>query len=141
MEWIMSVMSTLVFLLVFLWLVLSGLHFLRWRSKYSPETTIAKYPKRTIVKLMLFFPVDVSATFAPDDFDLLTHHRRKVWTRYLAFIVLPIVVLLSCVQILSTRIDQMVNEIHEDAEELERRIDEVFRTRGVERPDEEEKRE
>ena len=134
-------MSTLVFVLLFLWLVLPGFYFFKWKSKYSPGTTIAKYPKRTIVKLMLFFPVNVSATFEPDDFDILTHYRGKVWTRYLLFVLVPVLIILLCVVILSTRIDQMVNEIHKDTEELERSIDEEFRTRGVERPNKKEETE
>lgn len=120
----MAVVSTLVFVLVFVWLVLSGLHFLKWKSKHSPKSTLAKYPSRSIFQLMLFFPVSGSPAIDSGDYDILTDYRRKVWIRYLFFVLMPILIIVLCVRILSIRIDQTANEIQKDSQELERRIKE-----------------
>ncbi len=123
----MAIVSTLVFVFVFVWLVLSGLYFLKWKSKHSPKSTIAKYPSRSIFQLMLFFPLSGSPTIDSDDYDILTDYRRRVWIRYLFFILMPILIIVLCVRIPSIRIDQTVNEILKDRQELERRIEENTR--------------
>ncbi len=123
----MAVVPTLVFVLVFIWLVLSGLHFLKWRSKHSPKSTMANYPRRSIFQLMLFLPVSGSPTIDSDDYDILTDYRRRVWIRYLVFVLMPILIIVLCVRILSLRIGQTVNEIQTDRQELERRIEENTR--------------
>ena len=123
----MAIVSTLVFVLVFVWLVLSGLHFLKWKSKHSPKSTIAKYPKRSIFQLMLFVPISGSPTIGSDDYDILTDYRKRVWIRYLFFVLMPILMILLCVRILSIHIDRTVNEIQNDRQELERRIEEDTR--------------
>jgi len=123
----MAVVPTVVFVLVFVWLVLSGLHFLKWKSKHSPKSTIAKYPRRSIVQLILFLPVSGSPTIDSDDYGILTDYRRRVWIRYLFFVLMPILIFVLCVRILSVRIDQTVNDIQRDRQELERRIEENTR--------------
>jgi len=123
----MTIVPTLVFVLVSVWLVLSGLHFLKWKSKHSPKSTIAKYPRRSIFQLMLFFPVSGSPTIDSYDYDILTDYRRRVWIRYLFFVLMPILIIVLCVRILSIRIDQTVNEIQKDRQALERRIEENSR--------------
>ncbi len=123
----MAVVPTLVFVPVFVWLVLSGLHFLKWKSKHSPKSTIAKYPRRSILQLMLFLPVSGSPTIESDDFDILTDYRKRVWIRYLFFVLMPILIIVLCVRLLSIRIDQTVNEIQKDRQELDRRIEENTR--------------
>jgi len=123
----MTIVSTLVFVLVFVWLVLSGLHFLKWKAKHSPKNTIAKYPRRSIFQLMLFLPGSGSPNIDSDDYDILTDYRRRVWIRYLFFVLMPILIIVLCVRILSIRIDQTVNEIQKDRQELERRIEENTR--------------
>ena len=123
----MAIVSTLVFVFVFVWLVLSGLHFLKWKSKHSPKSTMAKYPSRSIFQLMLFFPLSGSPTIDSDDYHILTDYRSRVWIRYLFFILMPILIIVLCVRILSIRIDQTVNEIQKDRQELERRIEENTR--------------
>ena len=123
----MTIVPTLVFVLVSVWLVLSGLHFLKWKSKHSPKSTIAKYPRRSIFQLMLFFPVSGSPTIDSYDYDILTDYRRRVWIRYLFFVLMPILIIVLSVRILSVRIDQTVNEIQKDRQELERRIEENTR--------------
>jgi len=123
----MAIVPTLVFVFVFVWLVLSGLHFLKWKSKHSPKSTMAKYPSRSIFQLMLFFPLSGSPTIDSDDYHILTDYRSRVWIRYLFFILMPILIIVLCVRILSIRIDQTVNEIQKDRQELERRIEENTR--------------
>ncbi len=123
----MAVVPTVVFVLVFVWLVLSGLHFLKWKSKHSPKSTIAKYPRRSTFQLMLFLPVSGSPTIDSDDYGILTDYRRRVWIRYLFFVLMPILIFVLCVRILSVRIDQTVNDIQRDRQELERRIEENTR--------------
>ncbi len=123
----MAIVSTLVFVLVFVWLVMSGLHFLKWKSKHSPKSTIAKYPRRSIFQLILFLPVSGSPTIDSDDYGILTDYRRRVWIRYLFFVLMPILIFVLCLRILSLRIDQTVNEIQKDRQELERRIEENTR--------------
>ncbi len=123
----MAVVPAVVFVLVFVWLVLSGLHFLKWKSKHSPKSTIAKYPRRSIFQLMLFLPESGSPTIDSDDYEILTDYRRRVWIRYLLFVLMPILIIVLCVRILSLRIDQTVNEIQTDRQELERRIEEDTR--------------
>ncbi len=73
---------------------------------------------------MLFLPVSGSPTIDSDDYDILTDYRRRVWIRYLFFILMPILIIVLCVRILSIRIDQTVNEIQKDRQGLERRIEE-----------------
>ncbi len=123
----MAVVPAVVFVLVFVWLVLSGLHFLKWKSKHSPKSTIAKYPRRSTFQLMLFLPVSASPTIDSDDYGILTDYRRRVWIRYLFFVLMPILIFVLCVRILSVRTDQTVNDIQRDRQELERRIEENTR--------------
>jgi len=101
----MAVVPTVVFVLVFVWLVLSGLHFLKWKSKHSPKSTIAKYPRRSTFQLMLFLPVSGSPTIDSDDYGILTDYRKRVWIRYLFFVLMPILIFVLCVRILSVRTD------------------------------------
>jgi len=76
---------------------------------------------------MLFVPISGSPTIDFDDYDILTDYRKRVWIRYLFFVLMPILIIVLCVRILSVRIDQTVNEIQKDRQELERRIEENTR--------------
>ncbi len=76
---------------------------------------------------MLFLPESGSPTIDSDDYEILSDYRRRVWTRYLLFVLMPILIIVLCVRILSLRIDQTVNEIQTDRQELERRIEETTR--------------